>query len=94
MKFKTGDRVRINQKWTHIGTVSQTDVGTVQLHDGCGSYYIRWDDYDIRKHDNGGRCEGGHGWIVNEKYLIPATIDDLGELPEANTNAKNILFDL
>lgn len=94
MEFKIGDRVRIDPKFVHIGVVSQEDVGTIQSHNGANSYYIRWDGYDTRKHTNCGRCESGHGWIVREKYLIPATIDDLGELPEANTNAKNILFDL
>lgn len=92
MEFKTGDRVRINQKWTHVGAVSQTDVGTVQLHEGCGSYYIRWDAYDKRKHDNGGRCDNGHGWIVNEKYLMLETPGDLGEFSTPDCLDTKFLF--
>lgn len=91
--FNAGDRVRIKPECSYIGRISHSDVGTVQGVEVTGSYFIRWDHYDGWKHDNGRRCDDGHGWIVNEAYLTLVPPDDLGEfVPESKDIIDSFLM--
>lgn len=91
--FNAGDRVRIKPECSYIGRISHSDVGTVQGVDVAGSYFIRWDHYDGWKHDNGRRCDDGHGWIVSEAYLTLVPPDDLGEfVPESKDLIDSFLM--
>ena len=90
--FNAGDRVRIKPECSYIGRISHSDVGTVQGVEVTGSYFIRWDHCDGWKHNNGGRCDDGHGWIVHKAYLELVPPDDLGEFSTPDRLDMKFLF--
>ena len=92
MKIEEGSRVRIIRGKHHIGRVLAEDTGTVQYRSPSGSCYIRGDRYDDRKHDNMGRCEKGHGWMLYDADLELLQPEDLGDLSTSACLDMKFLF--
>lgn len=76
-KFKAGDRVRIKDtdNWdSDIITIGET--GTIIEYSISDKVYrVEFDNYNMYKHDCGGRCRKGYGWNCEEKMLEPVYAD-------------------
>lgn len=92
MKLKAGDRVRIVRDKKSVGRVLDIDIGTVQYRSPSSNCYVRWDRFDDRKHDNMGRCEKGHGWMLSEVDLELAEPKDLGDFSTTSCLDMKFLF--
>ena len=92
MRLKEGDRVRIATDDSRIGRVLNTDVGTVQYRSSSGNCYVRWDRYDEGRHNNNGRCEKGHGWMLHEVELELLEPNDLGDFSAPTCLDTKFLF--
>lgn len=94
MGFRVGDRVR-----SLIGDESglyKGETGTVIDVQVDGIPIVRWDEFNPTRHSAENRTDQGHGWFIfrSDAVELVEEADDLGELPEANLNAKDILFGL
>lgn len=94
MDFKVGDRVISlinNSSGLHKG-----ELGCVIEVQANGVPIIRWDNFNRNRHSADNRTENGHGWFIFRKDAVELVQEmvDLGDLPEANMDAKNILFGL
>lgn len=94
MGFNIGDRVRslIDDE----GGLYKGETGTVIDVQSGGIPVVRWDEFHPVRHSADGRTDQGHGWFIfrYDAVELVEEADDLGELPEANLNAKDILFGL
>lgn len=94
MGFNIGDRVRslIGDE----GGLYKGETGTVIDVQGDGIPIVRWDEFNPVRHNADGITDQGHGWFIfrYDAVELVEEADDLGELPEANLNAKDILFGL
>lgn len=94
MDFKIGDRVKSltdDGSGLHYG-----EYGRVVEVEGHGAPIVRWDEFNPGRHTADGRVENGHGWFVFKRNAVELVeeVKDFGNLPEANTDAKDILFNL
>lgn len=94
MDFKIGDRVK---SLTDDGSgLYYGEYGRVIEVEGYGIPIVRWDEFNPGRHTADGRVENGHGWFVFKRDAVELVeeTEDFGDLPEANTDAKDILFGL
>lgn len=94
MDFKIGDRVK---SLTDDGSaLHYGEYGRVVEVEGHGVPIVRWDEFNLGRHTADGRVENGHGWFVFKRSAVELVeeVKDFGNLPEANTDAKDILFNL
>ena len=94
MDFEIGDRVRSlidDGSGLYYG-----EYGTVIEVERHGIPIVRWDEFNQTRHTADERVEYGHGWFVFKRDAVELVeeAEDFGDLPEANTDAKDILFGL
>lgn len=94
MNFKIGDRVKSltdDGSGLHYG-----EYGKVIEVQRNGIPIVRWDEFRPGRHTADERVENGHGWFVFKRDAVELVeeVEDFGDMPGANTDAKNILFDL
>lgn len=58
------------------------EYGTIVRILDSGDPYIRWEEFNSRRHDGYGDIHNGHGWFVGRRCVKLAKATDLGELPE------------
>ena len=90
MDFHVGDRVQsiINDS----PGLKNGEYGTVIKILDSGDPYVRWDEYNMHRHDGYGDMPNGHGWFVGKRCIKIAEAPDLGELPKDND--IKFLFDM
>lgn len=80
MDFCVGDRVESTIK--DFPGLEKGEYGTVIKILDDGDAYVRWDEYNPRRHDGYGDIPNGHGWFVGKKCLKHILSNDFGALPE------------
>lgn len=94
MGFKIGDRVK---SLTNDGSgLYYGEYGRIVEFDGCGIPIVRWDEFNETRHGSDGKVEVGHGWYIFRSNVLELVeeVEDFGDLPEASTDAEDILFNL
>ena len=94
MGFKIGNRVK--SLTDDAPGLLYGEYGRVVEVERHGIPIVRWDKFNPGRHTADGRVENGHGWFVFKRDAVELVeeAEDFGDLPEANTDAKDILFGL
>ena len=94
MGFKVGDRVR--SLISDGDGLRNGELGSVIEINRRGIPIVRWDEFNPVRHSAENRTDYGHGWFIFRCDVVELAeeVDDLGDLPGANTDAKDILFGL
>ena len=94
MAFKIGDRVR--SLISDADALHYGELGRVIEVQQFGIPIVRWDDFNPNRHNADRKTENGHGWFIFKLSAVELVeeIEDLGDLPKANIDAKDILFGL
>lgn len=94
MDFKIGDRVK--SLTDDCYGLYYGEYGRVIEVERDGIPIVRWDEFSPGRHTADGRVENGHGWFVFKRDAVELVeeVEDFGNLPKANTDAKDILFGL
>lgn len=91
--FYVGDRVVCVKNYI---CVSRGEHGTViGATAGSNHFHIRWDKFRSGRHDNGGLCERGHGWIVLVDDIVLESewsyqVEDFGDIQNSASDITEL----